>query len=99
MTTRAVAGRSEESIQRMHAVIERFRTASREAFLAQYGSAATVAYDGSGDKAAEALIDLFTLEKAAYEVAYEIANRPPWLIVPLRGLAEITQRLTKTEEG
>jgi len=58
-----------------------------------------VAYDGNGDKAAEALIDLFTLEKAAYEVAYEIANRPPWLIVPLRGLAEITQRLTKTEEG
>jgi len=99
MTTRAVAGRSEESIQRMHTVIERFRTASRESFLAQYESAAAVAYEGSGGNAAGALIDLFSLEKAAYEVAYEIANRPAWLIVPLRGLAEITQRLITREQG
>ena len=99
MTTRAVAGRSEESIERMRVVIERFRATSREAFLAQYGAAAPVAHDGTEGEAAAALIDLFTLEKAAYEVAYEIANRPPWLIVPLRGLAEITRRLTKTEEA
>lgn len=32
------------------------------------------------------LLELFVIEKAAYEIAYEAANRPGWLDVPLRGL-------------
>ena len=28
---------------------------------------------------AKALIDLFLIEKAAYEIGYEAANRPAWL--------------------
>ncbi len=39
------------------------------------------------------LLTLFTLEKAAYEVGYEAANRPEWLVVPLRGLARLAARL------
>ncbi|MGH7727530.1 MAG: maltose alpha-D-glucosyltransferase [Vulcanimicrobiaceae bacterium] len=35
---------------------------------------------------AQALLDLFLLEKAAYEIAYELANRPAWLRIPLEGL-------------
>ena len=38
-------------------------------------------------EAARPLLDLFLLEKAAYEVLYEAANRPTWLAMPLRGLA------------
>ncbi len=37
------------------------------------------------------LLELFVIEKAAYEVAYEAANRPGWLDVPLRGLLQIAR--------
>jgi maltose alpha-D-glucosyltransferase/alpha-amylase len=32
------------------------------------------------------LIDVFVLEKAIYEVGYEINNRPDWLQIPLEGI-------------
>ncbi|HZP65528.1 MAG TPA: hypothetical protein VFB32_04410 [Rudaea sp.] len=34
------------------------------------------------------LLQLFIVEKAAYELCYELANRPDWVDVPLRGLLE-----------
>jgi len=40
-------------------------------------------------EAARALLDLFTLEKAFYEMSYELANRPPWVRIPLEGIARI----------
>jgi maltose alpha-D-glucosyltransferase/alpha-amylase len=51
------------------------------------------------EEAAEAaLLDLFLLEKSAYEICYEAANRPAWLGIPLRGFAEIAARvLTMTK--
>ena len=39
------------------------------------------------------LLRLFLLEKAAYEVAYEASNRPTWIDVPLRGLAQLATQL------
>lgn len=39
------------------------------------------------------LLDLFLLEKCAYEVCYEAANRPDWLAIPLRGFVEIIRRI------
>ena len=41
------------------------------------------------------LLDLFLLEKSAYEICYEAANRPAWLAIPLRGFAEIAARVLK----
>jgi maltose alpha-D-glucosyltransferase/alpha-amylase len=35
------------------------------------------------------LLELFLLDKAAYEINYEAANRPGWLNVPLRGLLRL----------
>jgi maltose alpha-D-glucosyltransferase/alpha-amylase len=35
---------------------------------------------------ANALLELFLIQKAAYEVGYELANRPSWVSIPLRGL-------------
>jgi maltose alpha-D-glucosyltransferase/alpha-amylase len=41
----------------------------------------------------QALLDLFLIEKAAYEIRYEAANRPTWLSLPVRGLAALASRL------
>jgi maltose alpha-D-glucosyltransferase/alpha-amylase len=35
------------------------------------------------------LLDAFLLEKAIYEVAYELNNRPDWIRIPLRGIREL----------
>jgi maltose alpha-D-glucosyltransferase/alpha-amylase len=45
---------------------------------------------------ARMMLAFFTLEKAIYEVSYELANRPYWVDVPIRGILDI---LTKRPEG
>ncbi len=35
------------------------------------------------------LLDLFILEKALYEVRYELANRPSWLRIPVEGILSL----------
>jgi trehalose synthase-fused probable maltokinase len=35
------------------------------------------------------LLDAFLLQKALYEVAYELNNRPDWLQIPLRGILSL----------
>lgn len=40
-------------------------------------------------KAADRLLNFFLVEKAFYEIEYELANRPDWLRVPLTGLLRI----------
>ena len=68
---------------------QRLRVEARAAFLEAYRSAAP----SRKTAADEALVTLFVLEKAAYEVAYEAANRPDWIAVPAQGLVEAAQSL------
>jgi maltose alpha-D-glucosyltransferase/alpha-amylase len=35
------------------------------------------------------LMDVFLLEKAIYEISYELNNRPEWLIIPLQGILDL----------
>jgi len=39
-----------------------------------------------------ALVDFFTLEKAVYEVEYELANRPAWVAIPLNGILRVLSK-------
>ena len=41
------------------------------------------------------MLDFFMIEKAAYELAYEAANRPAWASIPLSGLSRIVARLQR----
>ena len=41
---------------------------------------------------------VFALEKAAYEISYEAANRPDWIEIPLAGLESLPARLL-AEDG
>jgi maltose alpha-D-glucosyltransferase/alpha-amylase len=40
------------------------------------------------------LMDAFLLDKAVYEIGYELNNRPDWVKVPLQGILQ----LLETEE-
>jgi maltose alpha-D-glucosyltransferase / alpha-amylase len=39
------------------------------------------------------LLDAFILEKAIYEVGYELNNRPDWVKIPLKGISRILGRI------
>jgi maltose alpha-D-glucosyltransferase / alpha-amylase len=35
------------------------------------------------------LLEVYVLEKAIYELGYELGNRPDWALIPLRGLLQL----------
>ena len=60
---------------------------ARHAFVEAYSLAtAALPHAWAHSDGERAALELFSLEKAAYEVAYEAENRPAWLAVPLQGL-------------
>ena len=76
-------------------LISQFRSRGAAAFLSAYWEAA-----GSPNGPAErALLGLFLIEKAAYEVTYEAANRPTWIGVPIAGLTRLAARIADKETG
>ncbi|CAB3786027.1 maltose alpha-D-glucosyltransferase [Pararobbsia alpina] len=84
----------QQTAERKRALFERLRAAAREAFLASYRKAVAASPQRIVSPAAEtALLDLFLIEKASYEVCYEAANRPTWLSLPIRGLASVAARV------
>ncbi len=84
------AGPSNERTQQLLGGWE--RDAVRD-FLAGYRKAAAgIASVPSGDGAFAAILELFLLEKALYELRYEIGNRPDWIPIPLRGLLELARK-------
>ena len=64
----------------------------RRDFLRAYGRHIAGTPTHPDDPAfAAALLDLFAIQKAAYEVVYELANRPAWVNIPLRGILALLE--------
>jgi maltose alpha-D-glucosyltransferase/alpha-amylase len=64
----------------------------RRDFLRAYGQQIAGTPTHPDDPAfAAALLDLFAIQKAAYEVVYELANRPAWVNIPLRGILALLE--------
>ena len=63
-----------------------------EEFWNVYRQAADPALWPSDPAQAQNLLDFFLLEKAFYEIDYELMNRPAWLHVPLDGTWRILKR-------
>ena len=84
-------------------VADRYLHEAKQAFIQAYHAATTtLAHDWQDAKGQDAALALFSLEKAAYEVAYEAENRPSWLPVPLQGLHGLLsglKPLSKTARG
>jgi maltose alpha-D-glucosyltransferase/alpha-amylase len=84
----------QQTADRKRTLFDRFRAYATETFLSEYRAAAAQASTPLvAPEAEQALLDLFLIEKAAYEIRYEAANRPTWLSLPVRGLAALTSRL------
>jgi trehalose synthase-fused probable maltokinase len=74
--------------------IGRWERDTREAFLRGYlgreGDASTASGILPSDTVhTRALLRLFETEKAFYELAYELNNRPAWTWIPMRGIAKL----------
>jgi maltose alpha-D-glucosyltransferase/alpha-amylase len=66
--------------------LEEWRERSAAGLLAAYREFLTDPRLWPSDpKQADRLLDFFLLEKAFYEIEYELAHRPDWLRVPLAG--------------
>jgi len=66
----------------------------RSAFLAGYLGNSSDREDmpelfPADDKHVQQLLALFETEKAFYELAYELNNRPSWVWIPMRGIAKL----------
>jgi maltose alpha-D-glucosyltransferase/alpha-amylase len=91
------AGQNEVAVARKRDIINRFRAVSEREFLSSYAAALSELPEAVlSQPARTALLDLFLLDKVCYEIAYEAANRPAWLGIPLRGLAALVSRLTES---
>lgn len=84
-----------EKVREMHVeFLEHFHQSVCDSFLKAYkNEAVKLGHRWQHAAGQEALIKLFTLEKAAYEVVYEATNRPTWIRIPLQGLMDIVREL------
>ena len=64
---------------------------ARSAFLSAYAQATQGAGLHEALDAGQGLLGLFELEKALYELRYELNNRPDWVRIPLQGILGILQ--------
>jgi maltose alpha-D-glucosyltransferase/alpha-amylase len=75
---------------KLAAALAEWRDRATAAFLAGYREAMTNPDLWPADReAAEQMLNFFLLEKAFYEIEYELAHRPEWLRVPLTGMLRI----------
>jgi maltose alpha-D-glucosyltransferase/alpha-amylase len=70
------------------------------AFLKAYLQKASAgAFLPGSDAQLSVLLDLYTLEKALYELGYELQARPEWVRVPLAGILQILGPTPEGSEG
>jgi maltokinase len=62
---------------------------ARESFLAGYFETVDPDLLPSGQEAIRRLLQVFELEKAVYELRYELDNRPDWVRIPVAGIQRL----------
>jgi len=78
-----------DDVGRLEPAVLEWERLTRDAFLTSYQN--TMGKGGATGPLDNALLGLFELEKALYELRYEINNRPDWVEVPLQGLTTLLE--------
>jgi maltose alpha-D-glucosyltransferase/alpha-amylase len=84
---RSVAHNEAEAV-RLSPLARSWEIEVRTAFLSAYDAAAREAALYESMQPGQGLLGLFELEKALYELRYEIGNRPTWVGIPLQGILD-----------
>jgi maltose alpha-D-glucosyltransferase / alpha-amylase len=80
--------RNEAEAARLAPLARAWEMETRTAFLSAYDAAAHGAALYEWLNPGSGLLGLFELEKALYELRYELGNRPGWAGIPLQGIAD-----------
>ncbi len=67
-----------------------------DAYLGTFGSPHPMFYDNSE---INYLLLIYLLEKAVYELGYEISYRPSWVKIPLKGIVDVIREIEKLQPG
>jgi trehalose synthase-fused probable maltokinase len=78
-------------IIRGSAAPEGWEARARDEFLNGYLETADPALLPAGDAAFNRLLTVFELEKAVYELRYELNNRPEWVHIPVAGILRMLE--------
>ena len=76
-----------ERLDTLEPYVRRWEEQARASFLAGYAAGAA-SYPDDPEHARE-LLEMFTLEKALYDVRYELESRPGWVGIPVRGILDL----------
>jgi maltokinase len=68
-----------------------FEDRARRTFLEHYFSRIEPSLLPGGETAILSMLSIFELEKAIYELQYELDNRPDWLPIPVAGIARLLE--------
>jgi trehalose synthase-fused probable maltokinase len=82
---------SAAELQRGVTVPEGWEERSRTAFLEGYLAAVEPSLLPPGEAATTQLLTIFELEKAVYELRYELDNRPDWVRIPVAGIVRLLE--------
>ncbi len=83
---------SQEPSEHVVAAARSWHERSQREFMASYEAAARVSAAHPADpQSTSALLELFLLQKALYEITYEASSRPAWIAIPLRGVLDLLE--------
>jgi maltose alpha-D-glucosyltransferase/alpha-amylase len=86
----AHAARRPDGWERLEFAARQWGLGAAATFLRSYRSAAgSAAFLPSSEHSFRNLLEIFLLDKALYELSYEMNNRPTWVRIPLRGILSL----------
>jgi maltokinase len=78
-------------LQRGQQAPEGYEERMREQFLDGYLTEVDPALLPGGRSAIMNILSIFELEKAVYELQYELNNRPDWVAIPVSGIRRLLE--------
>jgi maltose alpha-D-glucosyltransferase/alpha-amylase len=84
------AAQSAEDAAGWEALLEQWEQSARATFISVYDEIARASGLYESFDEMRPLLRLFEIEKALYELRYELGNRPDWAVIPLRALTAMS---------